>query len=201
MPRWGWVALVIALVGAWHWWNYERPASHPPGVIAAQTPQQVDLDPSPSFEFKSRTLIKRARYELTVRVLRKEIYRMDDAAALAPVDLAVGWGRMSDSATLDQLSIAQMGRFFYWQPRNGATFSVPREVLITEAAQIHAIPATPAIERAVRRLRPGQVVSLSGYLVDVRGAGGFTWRTSLTRTDTDNGACEIMWIEALTTHD
>ncbi|HEX6005485.1 MAG TPA: hypothetical protein VFZ14_15985 [Burkholderiales bacterium] len=197
MPRWGWIALFIALLGAWHWWSYERPASHPPGAIAAAAPHQVDLDPAPAFEFKGRNLVKRARYDLTVRVLRKEIYRFDDAASLAPVDLAVGWGRMSDSAMLDQLSITQMGRFFYWQPGNGAAFSVPREALVSEAAQIHAIPATPEIERAVRRLRPGQVVSLSGYLVDVRSADGFTWRTSLTRTDTGNGACEIMWIEAL----
>lgn len=198
MPRWAWIVLGIALAGAWHWWSSERSESHPPGIIAAQAPQQIDLDPSPSFEFKGRTLIRRARYQLTVRVLRKEIYRIDGAATLAPVDLAVGWGRMSDSATLDQLSITQMGRFFYWQPRNPATFSVPAEALIAEAAQIHAIPATPEIERAVRRLRPGQVVSLAGDLVDVRDPGGFTWRTSLTRTDTGDGACEIMWIEGLT---
>src|SRR5690242_17367341 len=121
MPNWVWIALVIALLGAWHWWSYERSASHPPGAIAALAPQQNDLAASPPFEFKGRTLMKRARYELTVRVLRKEIYRLDDAAALAPVDLAVGWGRMSDSAVLDQLSITQMGRFFYWQPKNTAT--------------------------------------------------------------------------------
>lgn len=198
MPRWVWVAIVIALLGALHWWTSERPESHPSGVIVAQAPRQVDLDPSPSFEFKGRTLIRRARYDLTVRVLRKEIYRIDDGAALAPVDLAVGWGRMSDSAMLDQLSITQMGRFFYWQPRDAATFSVPREALIGEVAQIHVIPATPAIERAARRLRPGQVVSLSGDLVDVRGADGFSWKTSLTRTDTGDGACELMWVEALT---
>jgi len=31
----------------------------------------------------------------------------------------------------------------------------------------------------------------------VRGPGGFTWNTSLTREDKGAGACEIMWIEAL----
>jgi hypothetical protein len=90
-----------------------------------------------------------------------------------------------------------MGRFFFWRPKNQETFSVPLDALITEAAQIHAIPATAAIDDALRRLRPGQIVSLSGYLVDVSGPGGFAWKTSLTRTDTGDGACEIMWIEAL----
>ena len=68
---------------------------------------------------------------------------------------------------------------------------------IAHAAQIHAIPATDEIESRLRRLRPGQVVQLAGYLVDVRGNGGFAWNTSLRRDDTGDGACEIMWIEHL----
>jgi len=31
----------------------------------------------------------------------------------------------------------------------------------------------------------------------VRGAGGFAWSTSLSRTDTGDGACERFWVEAL----
>jgi len=46
-------------------------------------------------------------------------------------------------------------------------------------------------------LRPGQIVRLQGYLVDVRGPGGFAWNTSLTRSDTGDGACEIVWVEAV----
>ena len=51
------------------------------------------------------------------------------------------------------------------------------------------------MESRLRRLRPGQVVTLTGYLVDVRGPGGFRWNTSLRRDDTGDGACELMWIE------
>ena len=40
-----------------------------------------------------------------------------------------------------------------------------------------------------------EFVRLTGYLVDVQGPGGFRWRTSLTREDTGDGACELMWIE------
>ena len=53
------------------------------------------------------------------------------------------------------------------------------------------------VETRLRRLRPGQVVQLSGYLVDVRGPNGFTWNTSLRRDDTGDGACELMWIESV----
>ena len=102
---------------------------------------------------------------------------------------------MSDTRVIDQLEFSQMGRFLYWRPRDWVTFALtPRETM-THAGQIHAIPANPQIERSLRRLRPGHVVSLHGYLVDVRGPGGFVWNTSMSRSDTGDGACEIMWIE------
>jgi hypothetical protein len=41
------------------------------------------------------------------------------------------------------------------------------------------------------------VVALTGYLVEVRGPDGFRWRSSLTREDTGNGACELVWVEKL----
>ena len=40
-------------------------------------------------------------------------------------------------------------------------------------------------------------IAIDGNIVDVRGPHGFRWNTSLTREDTGDGACEIMWIEAI----
>ena len=131
-------------------------------------------------------------------MLRKEIYRIDGGADLAPVDLGLGWGAMSDTRVVDQLEFSQMGRFFYWKPKDWKSFPLSPSQTISHAAQVHAIPADADIERKLRKLRPGQVVHLSGYLVDVRGPGGFTWNTSLRRDDTGDGACEIMWIAQLT---
>jgi hypothetical protein len=63
------------------------------------------------------------------------------------------------------------------------------------SANMHLIPATKAIEKKLKNLRPGNVVALKGYLVDVQGEGGFSWKSSLTREDTGNGACELIWVE------
>jgi hypothetical protein len=57
------------------------------------------------------------------------------------------------------------------------------------------IPADERVERTLGRLRPGQVVALSGYLIEVRGEGRGAWVSSLSREDTGKGACEIMWVE------
>jgi hypothetical protein len=195
--RYLWLLLVAGLLGGWHWWTSERPVSRPAGILVATEPSQRVLDPAPTFDALGHTFLARARYDITARVLRKEIYRLDGGANLAPVDLGVGWGPMSDTRVIDQLEFSQMGRFFYWRPKHASDFPVPAQVLVTHAAQMHLVPASMELEKRLKKLRPGQLVTISGYLVDVRGPGGFTWNTSLTRNDTGNGACEIVWVEAL----
>ena len=34
-------------------------------------------------------------------------------------------------------------------------------------------------------------------LIEVRGADGWRWRSSLTREDTGAGACELVWVERI----
>src|SRR5258705_2767619 len=110
-------------------------------MLVPQERQQQNLDPPRRFEHKGFTFATRARYDITARLLRKEIYHLDGGAGLAPVDLGVGWGPLSDSTLLKELEFSQMGRFFYWQPRK-AGFPVPIPVLISHLAQMHMIPAT-----------------------------------------------------------
>jgi hypothetical protein len=188
--------LIASIFGAWHWWTSEREVTRPPGVLANAEPRQEDLDAPRRFEHKGYALTARARYDITARVLRKEIYRLDGGAGLAPVDLGVGWGPMSDTSIVERLEFSQMGRFFYWQPRD-AGFPLTPQALITHAAQMHMVPANAAIEARLKTLRPGQVVTVAGWLIDIRGPGGFTWNTSLRRDDTGNGACEIVYVESL----
>lgn len=197
MIRWPTILLFAGILGGVYWWIYDRPVARPPGVLAAAEPQQRNRDPPPRFNERGFLFVERARYEITARVLRKEIYRADGAASLAPVDLAVGWGPLSDSAVIDKLDFSQMGRFFYWKPKNFTTFPLEPQALITHAAQMHLIPATKDLESRIKRLRSGQLVTIGGYLVDVSGPGGFTWHTSLTRADTGDGACEIVWVETM----
>jgi len=196
-----WVILLLlaaSLAGAWNWWSSERHERVPPGIVAPDDPFQRDLEPATVFDAKAHSFRVRARYDITARVLRKEIYRVDGGADLAPVDLGLGWGPMSDTRIVDMLEFSQMGRFLYWKPKSWTTFPLTARDTIAHAAQVHAIPADAEVEARLRKLRPGQVVTLSGFLVDVRGPGGFTWNTSLRRDDTGDGACEIMWIEHVT---
>jgi hypothetical protein len=189
--------LVACAWGAWHWWSAEREVARPPGVVAGDEPVQQDVAQPRRIAMGEYVLETRARFEIRARVLRRENYRIDGGAALAPVDLAVGWGPLSDSAILDQLEFSQMGRFFYWKPRDATRFPLRPSVLVSSAAQLHLIPADDALAARARRLRPGEIVTIRGFLVDASGPRGFAWKTSQSRNDTGDGACEIVYVESL----
>ena len=190
------VFLVSYIVwGAWHW-NANRPVRTPDGVLAEGEPQQTMI-PEQRLQIGRWTLTMRATYQLTARVLAREPYHFDAMSDLVPEDLALGWGPMSDNSVLRTIDISQSNRFYYW--RASSATRLARETIISHSANTHVIPQTPAIARALARLRPGEVVTLSGDLVDAVRDDGRSLKTSLVRTDTGAGACEVMLVTDVTT--
>jgi len=181
--------------GAWHW-NANRPVRAPDGVLADAEPQQTMI-PEQRLQIGRWTLTMRATYQLTARVLAREPYHFDAMSDLVPEDLALGWGPMSDNSVLRTIDISQSNRFYYW--RASSATRLARETIISHSANTHVIPQTPAIARALARLRPGEVVTLSGDLVDAVRDDGRSLKTSLVRTDTGAGACEVMLVTDVTT--
>jgi hypothetical protein len=190
-PRWLWLlALLVAL--AWHW-HGSRPIEHPPGVLVAEAPLQQPLDEAPAPLRKRDVTIKPlAKFALTGRVLGRADYRWDELAQLVPVDLALGWGRMSDSSVLDKVHISQSARFFFWQV---GQFPIPEREIIESSANMHLIAADDSIERTIKRTRVGDVVTFDGYLVEADWPNGARTVSSLTRSDSGAGACEVVWVE------
>jgi len=189
------LAFIAAVVVAW--FAYQRlnpPITYPPGVLVAADPVQTDASPDevPS-EYGQFHLKALARFSIDGRVLHRKIYRFDKGADLVPVDLAVGWGPMSDQAVLDRLEISQASRFFYYEYKGVPP--IAREEITSHATNLHLIPSTKAIAAQCKSLRPGELVHLAGLLVEASGPGVGTWRSSLSRTDSGNGACELVWVE------
>jgi hypothetical protein len=191
---WRWLLILPLAWGVWDYWA-TRPIVYPPGVLVSAEPVQSGLDATAHPLAKhGYQIVPLQSFSLAARVLSKERYRFDDGADIAPVDLALGWGRMSDQAVLDAFDISQSGRFYFWHVKQ---FPIPRREIETHSANMHMIPATEDIERRLLRIRAGQIVTLAGYLVEVHGPNGWRWRSSLTREDTGAGACELVWVEKL----
>ncbi len=184
---------IAALIASAVWFHAHRPVSHQPGIIAPDIPLQADIDGTPPpLHKKDVTMTPLATFSITARVLSRADYRWDTTAAISPVDLALGWGRMSDTAVIDKFEIWQSGRFYYWRV---AEFPIPEREIIESSANMHLIPADSSVERTIDRVKQGDVVTFDGYLIEAHWPNGGTWRSSLTRSDSGAGACEVVWVE------
>ena len=173
----------------------QKPIVHPPGLLVIEKPVQLDMQPS-GFTLDDYQLTRRARFEIRARVLSTEPYYMHREADLSPIDLALGWGVMSDQAVLDQIDISQSSRWY--RTRYQLPPPVPEQLIISSSSNMHMIPSSLSIGRSLKKLREGDVILLEGYLVDVDHDSGWYWRTSMSRTDSGGGACEIVYVESLT---
>ncbi len=192
------LAFLALLVTGWFLYSRSHPTiTYPPGVLLAADPVQTATWPSDvSFSYGKYQLKPLARFAVDARVLHRKIYRFDRFATLIPVDLAIGWGPMSDQAVLDQLKISQASRFFYYEYPHVPP--IPREEIVAHATNLHLIPSTKAIAEQCMSLRTGELIHLSGLLVEASGPGIVgTWRSSLSRTDSGKGACELVWMEEI----
>lgn len=192
------LAIVVALAGLALWGAMRTPSAVdvPPGVVAPADPVQVELRGAKAFDRDGYRIQPFARFELQARVLGVETYTFDRGADVAPIDIAFGWGRMSDSAVIDRLNITQSNRWYHWQ-FSGAP-PIPVEEIYLKSANMHLIPANDAIQSQLESARPGQLMSLRGTLVDVKkNDGTFWWNSSRTRADQGDGACELIYVEAV----
>ena len=185
----------LIAVSLWHaWQQWTLRAVHPPdGQIAPYDPQQTNVDDATIVRLGHWQLKQRAHYDITARILSREDYRFDPLAALIPEDLALGWGPMSDNRLLKDFEITQSARFYSWRPRGA--LPIARQEVIEHSANTHVIPANDTVRAQLKRLRVGQLIHLRGTLVDgVRDDGAYV-NTSLTRSDSGAGSCEIVLVD------
>lgn len=188
MKKW----LILAVMIAAGWWYFHEPPARWRGIPAARDPVQLAQPLPAPFAHGDYTITPLARYTVTAVVLSRERYRLDPGAELSPVDLALGWGPMSTAIVLNDLSISQSGRWYEYQWASEPPLN--DDQIGTHSANTHCLPASDDVRRQLLAVKRHDLVTLDGYLVEVNGTGGYRWHSSLSRTDTGGGACEVMWI-------
>jgi hypothetical protein len=187
--------LTVVVFALWSaWGQFRLRAVHPPdGALAPEEPRQSAIEDGTPIRHGRWVLTPRADYDITARILSREDYRYDALADLIPEDLALGWGPMSDNRVLAQFEISQGVRFYEWRPRG--PLPIPREAVISHSANTHVVPGNERVRAQLARLRVGEVVHLTGPLVDAKRDDGAWIHTSLTRLDSGPGACEVLLVE------
>ncbi len=191
-----WVKILLAGLVIYAAYNHyrHRAIHHPDGLTTAQAdPIQTETNQL-AMIFKNYKIQPLKDFSIEARVLSTEQYRFDTGADLIPIDIALGWGRMSDTAVIKQLNISQSGRFYRYSYEN--TPPIPLQEIISHSANMHMIPANDLIAAQLKSVRVGQILHISGQLVEVtEPRKGWVWRSSLTRDDSGAGACELIWVK------
>lgn len=133
------------------------------------------------------------------RILGSKVYSADPQAKFSPIDYAVSWGLFAEPEIARHISVNQYDRYLNWKMDR---VPVPVEQAKQMVSNMHIIPANPEIAKAIKKVKRGDLVRMQGELVEVRDKD-LVWTSSLTPTDTGDGACEvfrvssIQWIETV----
>ena len=177
------------------------------------TPRGIDLDkidtsqdPTQEFptsdepiirEFRNGqfTMIPSAEYKISGLVVSKKTYSSGWDGELSPVDLAIVWGKLADPENGRYITYSQGNRWYHYKWKEGVP--VDPSYIMFHSSNNHIIPANGNISQAIKTVKRKDRVVLKGYLVNMRGTSKgqrVTWNTSLSRTDTGNGSCELFYV-------
>ena len=183
---------VIFIAGLYYFFHTSE-IKQPDGILAPNSPTQNKTNESKTWFYNHYKFFAVAEFEITCKVLSIKQYSTDKMSGFCPIDIAVGWVKMSDQFVVDQLEIKQQHRWYVWRTKN---FPIPRKEIEISSSNIHIIPANENITDQIEEFVVGNIVRLKGYLVNVKDKdSNFIWKSSTSRFDTGNGACEILWVE------
>ncbi|MDO8529100.1 MAG: hypothetical protein Q7S18_00325 [bacterium] len=178
-----------------------------PNVIIG--PIQTDLEDKKPINFVkdgySYSLTPKFNYEfngLVVHTMNYDVwYSLSRSDKVFPLDICAVWGNsVSNKAYSDKsLRFSQDMRFCYIEWGSGI------RIQLDEFSNNHLLTNDDKIKEKFKSIFPGDQIKIKGKLADVKaqlvGAGkkyesnGFTMATSTVRSDTDAGACEIIYVE------
>lgn len=167
----------------------------------ADDPQQINLAEKTELQHNSGKhdyiLSLLAEYSITAYLVSKRPYRRGSLSDLSPWDYALIWGEVPHQ--LEYLKFDQIVRFCLFSYKHGSP--VDPAYIGRHLSNNHLIPANANIRKALARAKRGDIVRLKGYLVNVRTKSGskeaVVWKSSMSRDDTGNGACEVLYVEQL----
>lgn len=138
-----------------------------------------------------------AEYSIEGIVKSKNNYRIDTSSMVSPMDLVLAWGDLNSKENTRDISFSQAGRWYYYNVKSGAEITL--DDVLTQSSNTHIIPENDEILTQLRKMKKNDLVELKGYLVNVElFEGQELWSSSMTREDSGDRSCEIMYVTEVT---
>lgn len=197
-------AAVVAILLVYNYVSAPRGYNATEQIQVSEEPDQKKIIDDQHMQFVREAsgykwvITPKAEFRIAARVLDTERYRLEWQSTLSPIDLALGWGKLSSAEADRWISWSQGGRWYFYEWKADSPYS--GDFIKEHSANIHIIPATRNLKSAVLRLHHDELVLLEGLLVNVdgtRGSNNYWWHTSLSRVDSGDGSCELLYLQRL----
>lgn len=186
--------VALILLGIWYYKaNYSY--RFPPGKEQApDEPIQRTIKTKKKWSRNGYLITALAEWKMKVRVIIAERYRTGREADLSPMDLTVAWGAASDTLELQKCTFYKLNRYYRCEWSDP---TVDGTMMMQHTANMHVIGVDDAMNDRLKKIRREDIVTIEGYLVQVSATDGWRWNSSLSRTDTGDGACELILVTKL----
>jgi len=169
----------------------------------AEDPEQVEVvEDSFTLNYRGQDYVLEplADYQFGgLVVTRNDISAFDDiyhdANSVDVIDICVVWGSNLNSELL--------GKFSFWSEPWTCNYQTDSSAAMEEFAahqlsNNHLLPASESIGKTLSQIRRGDQVKIRGKLVSYYQSGqeAYPRTSSLSRFDSGNGACEVIYVES-----
>jgi hypothetical protein len=193
-------AFFVAIGAGWLAHRLPEPAQIMPEIKFEPIQKEVSLAPIYRREPKAIYEIKpRFTYHLYGLVVAthnskswNDISHASWHDSLNEADICVVWGASAVSGVLNDLNFTHGDWTCYVKTDNSESWS---KFHLNQMSNNHILPATEKISKAIAVVEIGDQIEIDGYLSDYSINGSGERRTSITREDTGNGACEIIYAQ------
>ena len=129
------------------------------------------------------------KYEITGRVTNIEKYNNNEIfSKISPLDIGISWGETAEQNNHNKIKYSSIGdRKVY------SSYSYDAVYNSFEISNNHLIPQNDKIKKYLSLIKKNDYIKIEGYLVNISSNNWYN-RTSTTRNDTGDGACEIIYV-------
>jgi hypothetical protein len=170
--------------------------------VSIEEPTQIAMTEEKMIEISTEegkyVLTTRATYEINAVVKSVKRYSKDRGSVISKVDFALAWGELNKPEVDRHISYSQSGRWYYFKYDQQTPVDI--EYISHHSSNVHLIAASDDVDQRLSKIRKNDFIGLQGYLVDVAGEN-FTWKSSLSREDRGNGACEVLYVTNVIIHE
>lgn len=147
-----------------------------------------------------------AKYSISGRVVDvQNYYGYNIENKLSPKDIGMSWGFFANEENHKKVTWTSLGnRSLSWYSNDGNWISKMGGVskISQFCSNNHLIPSDNKIKRLIDEIKEGDFIRIEGRLVKVNyrinSSNYVTWNTSTSRTDSGDGACEVIYVTDVT---